>query len=153
MNAFMALPAGPIHVYCYHCGRRLEIGRRTMSTLCSGCHKTVLVEDIVVKGYKGVNSLETCGKLIVRPRGHAAAQLRIIALAGIEVEGRLQCKSALTLGCVRIGGKAEWRGDLSAGSLLVEPGAVIKEGYFKVPDNPFDFEDGDAREEREQGQG
>ena len=82
----MAKTNGPNHVYCYHCGRRIEIGRRTMSTPCPGCHKTVLVEDIVVKGYTGVNNFETCGRLIVRRRGHAVAKHRVVALAGIEVQ-------------------------------------------------------------------
>ena len=83
-----------------------------MSTSCPGCHKSVLLEDIVVKGYKGVTNLETCGKLIVGRRGHAVAKNRIVAHSGIEVKGRVQCGHALTASRVTLFGKSEWRGDL-----------------------------------------
>ncbi|MBU0753867.1 MAG: polymer-forming cytoskeletal protein, partial [Planctomycetes bacterium] len=98
----------------------------------------VLVEDIVVKRYYGVHSIETCGMLIVTRRGHAAAQNRVIALGGIQVEGKLHCKHALCAGRVEIGSKAEWEGDLAALSLFVESGAIIKSGYFKVPIDPLE---------------
>lgn len=133
----MAKATGPIHVYCYYCGRRIEIGRRTMSTPCPGCHKTVLVEDIVVKGYTGVHNIETCGRLIVRRRGHAVAKHRVVALAGIEVQGKLHCEQALCSGQVMISAKGEWRGDLKANSLVVESGATINGGWFKVPEDPI----------------
>ena len=129
---------GPLYVYCYFCGRRIEVGPRTMSTSCPGCHKSVLLEDIVVKGYKGVTNLETCGKLIVSRRGHAVAKNRIVAHSGIEVKGRVQCGHALTAGRVTLFGKAEWRGDLRAPSLVVEQGAVIISGWFKVPEDPLE---------------
>jgi hypothetical protein len=134
----MARANGPVHVYCYHCGRRIEIGSRTMSTSCPGCHKSVLIEDIVVKGYTGVTNLETCGRLIVNRRGHAVAKNRIVAHAGIEVKGRVQCGHALTAGRAVLSGKAEWRGDLHAVSLVVEQGAVIVGGRFRVPDDPLE---------------
>ncbi len=128
----MAKASGPKTVSCYHCGHRLEISLRTMSTHCPSCQKTLLVEDIVVKSYKGVINFETCGRLIVRRKGHAVAQNRIVAHEGIEVEGRLQCIEALTGGEVRLSKRSVWRGDLKAGTLVVEEGAVIREGYFLV---------------------
>lgn len=124
-------------VHCYFCGHLIDAGPRTMSTVCPGCNRKVLVEDVVVKGYTGVVNLETCGKLIVLRRGHAAAQNRIVALAGIEVKGRLHCIHAFTAGRTTIGSKAEWRGDLQALSLVVEPGAVIEGGRFKIPEDPL----------------
>jgi cytoskeletal protein CcmA (bactofilin family) len=108
-----------------------------MSTPCPACHKTLLVEDIVVKGYTGVTNLETCGKLIVRRKGHAVAKHRVVALAGIEVQGRLHCEHALTAGHTVIDKKAQWMGDLHATSLVVEAGAVISGGRFKIPEDPL----------------
>lgn len=134
----MAKATGPKYVYCYHCGKRLQVGAHTKSTLCGGCNKTVLVEDIVVKRYYGVSNIETCGRLIVGRRGHAAAQNRIIALGGIELEGRLHCVHALSAGCVTIGPKAEWEGDLAALSLVVNEGAVIKDSQLLVPVDPLE---------------
>ncbi|MHC4946136.1 MAG: polymer-forming cytoskeletal protein [Planctomycetota bacterium] len=134
----MAKASGPKFVYCYHCGKRLEVSHLTKSTLCGSCNKTVLVEDIVVKRYHGVTNLETCGKLIVSRRGHAAAQNRLVALGGIEVKGKVHCPQALCAGKVVLGSKAEWEGDLAALSLVVEAGAVIKGGHFKVPVDPLE---------------
>jgi len=74
----------------------------------------------------------------VRKNGHAAAQRRVIAYAGIEVKGRLSCVRAETAGNAYIGPKAMWEGDLSASSLVVEPGAVIRGGHFRVPLDPLE---------------
>ncbi|MFH2000315.1 MAG: hypothetical protein ABIK28_11580 [Planctomycetota bacterium] len=134
----MAKVNGTIHVYCYHCGHLLKVGQRTKSTSCPACNKSVLVEDIVVKTYVGVTNLETCGKLIVKRRGHAAALHRIVALSGIEVDGQLHCEYALTAGPTFIGKKAEWKGDLQSPSLTVEIGSVITGGYFAVPVDPLE---------------
>lgn len=133
----MAKARGPSHVYCYHCGHRIEVGGLTMSTACPACHKAVVTEDIVVKGYKPVVTIETCGRLIVPARGRVVVQKRIIAHAGIELHGKVQCPYALTTGHVSMGRKAEWKGDLRARSLTVEPGAKIFGGHFTVPDDPL----------------
>src|SRR5262245_64015976 len=93
-------------VHCYHCGRRFGVGARTQSTSCPGCYKRVMIEDIVVKAYQAVISAETCGKLIVAKHGHVVAQKRVIAFKGIEVEGKLQCKEAISAGLVQIGPRA-----------------------------------------------
>jgi len=115
----------------------MEVGARTMSKPCPSCNKSLLIEDIVVKRYSGLINIETCGKLIVGKLGQAVAKNRIVALGGIEVEGRLDCKHALCAGKVKIGKKAEWKGDLYAVSLEVESGAVIQESRFKIPDDPL----------------
>jgi hypothetical protein len=128
----MAKASGPKTIFCYHCGHRLEVSFRTKSTPCPGCYKSLLVEDIVVKSYRGVINLETCGKLIVRKKGHAVAQNRIVAQEGIELDGRLRCIEALTGGEVWLSKRSEWKGDLKAGTLVVEEGAVIREGRFLV---------------------
>jgi len=119
-----------------------------MSTSCPGCHKPVIVEDIVVKSYKPVFNVETCGKLIVRRNGRVLAQKRVVAHEGIEVEGFLQCKEAESSGLVQIGPKAEWQGDLRSPVLSVEAGAKIRGGHFRIPDDPL----ADAkREDKEKG--
>ena len=119
-------------VYCYYCGQEIETSSRTMSTPCPRCYKTVLVEDIVVKGYKGVTSFETCGRLIVKKKGHAVAKDRIVALSGIVVEGRVDCNHAITASETWLSKKSQWRGDLQSASLVVDEGARIVEGWFRV---------------------
>ncbi len=132
----MAKPPGPPRrITCYHCGRSQDVSGRTTSTVCPACSKTLTVEDIVVKSYLGVRNVETCGRLIVTKKGRVVAQQRIVAHEGIELEGKLECREALVSGPVTMGGKAEWRGDLTALSLAVAEGATIRRGYFTVPEN------------------
>ncbi|MFG0328838.1 MAG: hypothetical protein ACF8PN_02960 [Phycisphaerales bacterium] len=134
----MAKPIRTRTVYCYNCGHPIEVGRRTMSTSCPGCSKPVIVEDIVVKSYKGVMAVETCGKLVVSKRGHVVAKKRVIAHGGIEVDGKLQCGEAIAAGPVRLGGKSEWKGNLRATSLKIELGAKIHGGLFQIPVDPLE---------------
>jgi len=132
----MARPEGHRFIYCYLCGHRFEVGRRTMSTSCPKCHRPVLVEDIVVKGYRAVMRLETCGKVVTK-KGGIVAQQHVVAHAGIVVEGRLNAKETRCPGHVTIASTAEWRGDLHAVSLELQEGAVIIDGHFRVPSDPL----------------
>lgn len=131
-------PAGPRQVFCYHCDHPLMVGAMAMSTNCPGCNKPIILEDIVVKSYKAVFNVETCGKLIVKKGGRVVAQKRIVAHAGIESDGVIQCKTAITGSHVRLGKKSEWRGDLRTPTLIVEPGAKIQTSHFSVPDDPLE---------------
>ena len=146
----MAKAQGPYHVHCYHCGRRIEVGARAMSTACPGCGKPVKIEDIVIKSYYAVTNIETCGKLIIKRRGRVSAVKKIVAHKGIELEGKLQCKEAHCAGTVRIGKKAEWKGDLRAMSLVTQPGGKILGGRFTVPDDPLAAYRVDEEKEEEQ---
>jgi len=49
------------------------------------------------------------------------------------MDGKLQCRQAITARHARIGPHAEWKGDLQAASLDVKPGAVIHGGRFEIP--------------------
>ena len=122
-------------VHCYQCGHRLQVAGLTRSTVCPGCNRRLVVEDIIVRAYTAVVNLETCGRLIIPRGGQAVAQKRVVALAGIEMDGKLQCRQAITARHARIGPNAEWKGDLQAASLDVKPGAVIHGGHFDVPSN------------------
>lgn len=107
-----------------------------MSTSCPECNRSLVIEDVLVKGYMGVNSLETCGRLVIPKRKHVVVQSHVVAHAGIQVDGRLECEQAISRGPVVLGPKANWIGDLRAPSLVVSSGAVIQGGYFSIPDAP-----------------
>ena len=107
-----------------------------MSTSCPECNLPLVIEDVVVKSYMGVNTLETCGRLVIPKRKHIVVQAHVVAHAGIEVNGRLECRQAISQGPVVLGPKAVWRGDLRAPSLVVNPGAKIHGGYFSIPEMP-----------------
>jgi cytoskeletal protein CcmA (bactofilin family) len=58
------------------------------------------------------------------------------AQGGVEVEGYLEAKVQAG-GHVKIGAKAQWKGDCSAPSLEVELGGRIERGYFEIPEDPL----------------
>lgn len=113
-----------------------------MSVPCPKCHKNVVVEDVVVKNYKPVSAIQTCGRLIIRKGGRVAAKT-VEAHQGVEVLGALQAQ-VLSGGPVVVGPKAEWRGDLRAPSLEVKSGARFLGGYFVIPDDPLALGTSDA---------
>ena len=123
-------------VHCYQCGHRTQVAGMTRSTVCPGCNRRLIVEDIVIRNYTALVNIETCGRLIIARGGHAVAQKRVVALEGIEMDGKLQCRQAITARHARIGPHAEWKGDLQAASLDVKPGAVIHGGRFEIPSTP-----------------
>jgi cytoskeletal protein CcmA (bactofilin family) len=106
---------------------------RAMSTSCPKCYKALIIEDIVIKTAHAVRKVQTCGKVLVEPKGRLIAA-SIEAAQGIEVLGVLE-GNAISGGPVRIGEKAQWKGDLRAPSLRVDLGARIARGYFVIPDD------------------
>lgn len=101
-----------------------------MTVGCPKCGKQLLVDDIVVKTTQQVRKLQTCGRIIVQPRGRVVADL-VEAHEGIECRGLVRTKSYHG-GPVHIGAKATWKGDCATPSLEVDSGAKIEDGYFAV---------------------
>ncbi len=102
-----------------------------MSTSCPGCHKAVIVQDIIVTGLKTTQKLQTCGRVVVKSRGRIMAG-KIEAHSGLEVQGALHA-DVTSGGPVVIGPKARWKGDCKAPTLEVHLGARIESGFFEVP--------------------
>jgi hypothetical protein len=119
-------------VQCYHCQHRFDISAHAKSTSCPKCSKQLLVEDVIVKGLEAVRKIQTCGKVVVQKKGRVIAQL-VQANGGVEVEGVLEA-SVVCGGLVKIGPKAQWKGDCRAARIAIEGGCVINGGYFVVPD-------------------
>ncbi|MBL8761823.1 MAG: polymer-forming cytoskeletal protein, partial [Phycisphaerae bacterium] len=76
------------------------------------------------------NSVETCGRIVVAPRGWLMAGV-VIAAGGIEVLGRFHAKYVQS-GPVFLAAGATWRGSLLAPSIEIEPGAAIEGGLFDI---------------------
>lgn len=102
-----------------------------MSTSCPGCNKPVIVQDVIVKGLKTTQKLQTCGRVVIKPRGRVTAGL-IEAQGGLEVLGILT-GNVTSAGPVVIGPKACWKGDCRAPTLEVKLGAKIESGFFEIP--------------------
>ncbi len=118
---------------CYHCGHRFDASQRAISAPCPKCSKPLQIGDVVIKQAHSVRKIQTCGRLIVSPRGRVVAQV-VEAMEGVEVSGYLEA-AVTSGGPVTIGPKAKWKGDCKAPSLAVELGAVIERGYFVIPDD------------------
>lgn len=117
-------------VQCYHCLERFDVPSKAMSISCPWCYKRVTLDDLVVKDTCWTSRLQTCGRLIVQRKGSLVASL-IEAREGIEVLGHVEGK-LVSGGPVLIGPKARVKGDMSAPSIWVEPGAIIEGGYFQI---------------------
>lgn len=128
-----AAPQRPIQ--CYHCRHRFEVARQALSITCPKCAKALVIEDVVIKTAHNVRKIQTCGKLIVEKKGRVVAQT-VEAIGGVEVEGYLEAK-VMSGGVVRIGAKAQWKGDCSAPALSLELGGRIERGYFVIPEDPL----------------
>ncbi len=124
------MPAPPRTVECYHCHQRIEVAAAAMSLPCPRCHKVLIVEDVVVRNYKPVKTLATCGRLIVRKGGRVVAQT-IEAHAGVECHGAVY-GSVRSGGPVTLGARSEWKGDLAAPSLVIKAGARVLGGFFRI---------------------
>lgn len=120
-------------VQCYHCRHRFEVSRKALSISCPKCSKALVVEDVVIKNAHSVRKIQTCGRLVVQKKGRVIAQL-VEAHDGVEVEGILEA-NVHSGGPVRIGAKAQWKGDCHAPALAVEMGGRITSGYFVIPDD------------------
>ena len=132
----MPKPERPRQIDCYHCGHGLDVSGRAMSTTCPECNRGLVIEDVRIKGYTAVHMIETCGRLVIPKRKQVVVQAHVVAHAGIEVEGVLECEQAISQGPVVLGPRAVWTGDLRAPSLMVSEGAKIEGGFFAIPEMP-----------------
>lgn len=135
----MAKAAPQRKVQCYHCRHRFDISSQALSISCPKCSKPLVIEDVVINNAHNVRKIQTCGKVIIDKKGRVVAQ-SVEAHQGVFVEGILEAK-VLSGGPVKIGPKAQWKGDCSAPSLEAELGCRIERGYFTIPDDPLGVAD------------
>ena len=126
----MPRPPAQRSIVCYHCQRRFDVAAKAITHSCPACSKRLVVEDVVIKTLHSVVKLQTCGRVIIEPRGHVIAQ-RVDAQEGLEVDGKIEA-AVYAGGPVRIGAKAHWKGDCTAPRVRVEVGSHIVSGVFAV---------------------
>lgn len=117
-------------VECYHCRESFDVPLKAMSISCPWCYKRVTLDDVVVKETCWQSKLQTCGRLLVQQKGSLVASL-IEARQGIEILGHAE-GTITSGGPVLIGPKARVKGDVTAPSIWMEPGAIIEGGYFRI---------------------
>lgn len=117
-------------VRCYHCGRSFEVGAKAITVSCPRCFQRVAVGDVEIRRSQFGGDVETCGRISVHPRGWFSAK-SLRASNGVEIEGVVEVRRVEGEN-VRIFSGAKLRGDLTARRLVVEAGATIEGGFFRV---------------------
>lgn len=116
---------------CYHCDQRFEVGSKAMTVSCPACFKPLMVQDLNIKTLEAVKRLETCGKIVIMKKGRVMAD-RVVGMGGVEVEGIMH-GNVRSGRPVRIAAGAEWKGDLEAPGIELDPAAIVLGGYWQIP--------------------
>ncbi len=117
-------------VQCYHCREQVAVASKALTLTCPLCSRAIKVDDFVIRGERTVNCVRTCGALVIKPRARFKGNL-VEARAGADINGVLDC-NVVCGGAVIIGPKAIWKGDCTAQSIVIKPGATILGGRFEV---------------------
>lgn len=118
-------------VLCYHCGKVILVPTNARTASCSLCYKGVILDDLAVREtHSYVGKLVTCGKVTI---GEKARTITKTVEAGhaVEIAGFLDAKVSCG-GTVHIGPNARVKGDCEARTLVIEEGALIDGGFFRI---------------------
>lgn len=117
-------------VLCVHCRVPMNVAQKAESATCPTCYKRQTVRDVVVDTDRSGGRVETTGILFIKRKGRVWAP-GVRAGDAVEVLGELKA-DVVTHGHVVIGETARWRGDCTAKILIVEDGARIDGGFFRI---------------------
>lgn len=117
-------------IRCYHCASEFEVGAKALTVSCPCCYRRVVIEDMLVRHSHSGGRVQTCGRIVVAERGRFTA-MTVEASGGLEIDGVFNAQR-VTSDSVRLGSASRFRGDCSARSIRIEPGARIDGGYFRV---------------------
>jgi cytoskeletal protein CcmA (bactofilin family) len=94
------------------------------------CFKGLILDDLTVRDHGYSSRLSTCGKVTVERKAKAVTR-SVEACDGVDVLGILEAK-VHSHGAVYVAAGARMKGDCEAQSLVVERGAVIEGGFFRI---------------------
>lgn len=117
-------------VSCIHCRGAMKVAEKAETATCPSCYKRQTVRDVVVENDRTGSRVETTGILFIKRKGRVWAP-GVKAGDAVEVLGELKA-DVVTHGHVVIGESARWRGDCTAKLLVVEDGARIDGGFFRI---------------------
>ena len=121
------VPSDRQAILCLHCGKPQEVGRKAMSVTCKFCSKSLKLEDVKITRYEARRVIETCGTVTIDKKGHVVSDVRCVNLL---LRGKLK-GDVVGLNKVEVAGDAELKGDVTAGSLNIAPGAML-EGVYRI---------------------
>ncbi len=116
-------------IVCLYCHQPMEVGVRAINATCKHCGKPLRFEDIRITQYEPKKrAVETYGQIVVEKKGHCIADR--IHCGGMVVRGKVN-GHVTSGGVVRVGPKAEIKGDVTAPALEVDAGAIL-EGRYRI---------------------
>lgn len=121
------VPSDRQAILCLHCGKPQEVGRKAMSVTCKFCSKPLKIEDVKITRYEARRVIEACGTVTIDKKGHVVSDIRCVNL---QLKGKLK-GDVVGLSRVEVAADAELKGDVTAGSLNVAPGAML-EGFYRI---------------------
>jgi len=133
------VPSDRQAILCLHCGKPQEVGRKAMSVTCKFCSKPLKIEDVKITRYEARRVIEACGTVTIDKKGHVVSDIRCVNL---QLKGKLK-GDVVGLSRVEVAADAELKGDVTAGSLNVAPGAML-EGFYRIGQK---VENGEAKAE------
>lgn len=98
-----------------------------MSIFCPHCRKRVILENFKITSYYAVREFYTCGDVTVEKSGHVVAPIKA---GNLTVKGKVQ-GAIDARGEVKLTKTANFKGDISAASLNIEPGAAF-DGFLRI---------------------
>lgn len=117
-----------ITVICLHCEKPLEVPRKVITFTCKYCHKPLRLEDVQFKTYEARRVIETCGVVTVEKKGNVVADK--VHCGGMIVRGKIK-GHVTSRGPVLVGPDAEIKGNVTAPSIAIGPGAIL-EGDYRI---------------------
>lgn len=123
-----SLPDDRQTITCLYCAQPQEVSRRALTITCRHCHKSLRVEDVVIKQYEARRAVDTCGIITIEKKGNVVADK--LHCGGMVVRGKVR-GTVLCRGPVLVGPEAEIKGDVTAPALAVGAGAILQ-GHYRI---------------------
>jgi hypothetical protein len=125
-------PDDRVAIICLHCDRPQEVSRKAMSVTCKFCSKRLRLEDLKIKQYEARRVIETCGVVTVEKKGNVVSDR--IDCGSLLVKGKVKGEIK-SRGAVVLEADSEIKGDITAASLVIGPGAML-EGKLEIRPRP-----------------
>jgi hypothetical protein len=132
----MSEAGAPRTVQCYHCRQLFDVPPRAISISCPWCFRRVGLDDMDISGVCWTSKLQTCGRIVIRPKSVLVAPL-VEASQGIQIYGAAE-GVMVSGGQIYIATGARVKGEVRAPSIRVEAGGTIDGAYVQIAASRLD---------------
>jgi hypothetical protein len=115
-------------IVCLYCEKPQQVSRKAKSVTCKFCYKPLKLEDLPIKAYEARRAVETCGVVTVEKKGTIVSDR--VHCGGLIVRGKVK-GNVISRGPVLVGPEAEVNGDVTAPTIAVGAGAILK-GHYEI---------------------